>query len=184
MALVPSTPAEKLAPANPFSGLRAGSPADGQADGQADGRAEGPASSQSRRVCFAPTTKLYDGMAKESVLFHEYMRDVFRTVVRSNGETTVSVVARKLDLEALQLLKKMLLDLVQRCERSPLGRAAVLITGGSCAGSVLTAHIPYLRIHAEYLDTVMGKVTAFIERRADRAKHEAMHPVHGQAAQQ
>ncbi len=139
------------------------------------------------RVRFSEDTKAHDGLSQASAFFNEYMKDVFRTVVRPNNDTTVSIVARRLDIPALQLLKKMLVDLVQRCERSPLGRAAVLNQGGSCAGSVLVAHIPYLQTHVEYLDTVMGKVQIVIARRAEQAAQlelaQQQHPPSAQPEQ-
>lgn len=128
--------------------------------------------SQAARVRFSDDTKAHDGLCHASAFFNEYMKDVFRTVIRPNGDTTVSIVARRLDMQALVLLKTMLVDLIQRCECSPIGRAAVLNHGGSSAGSVLTAHIPYLHTHVEYLETVVGKVRGVIERRAQQAQQE------------
>ena len=121
------------------------------------------------KVRFDEDAKRHDGLCPNSAFFCEYMRDVFRTVVRPNGDTTVSIVARQLNLPALQLLRERLADLIKRCECSPVGRAAILNNGGSCAGSVLAVHVPYLRTHVDYLDTVMGKVQAYIASRPPSA---------------
>lgn len=128
--------------------------------------------SAKNNVRFGDGAKAHDGLCPASACFNEHMRDVFGTVVRPNGDTTVSIAARRGDLETLQHLRLMLVDLIERCESSTLGRAAILNKGGSCAASVLRVHNPYLQTHVAYLDTVMGKVRAFNDRRAEQVEQK------------
>ena len=118
-----------------------------------------------RTVGFCKGTKVHDGLRPPAQWFESYMREAFGAVTRPNGDTTVSILARQLDVRALEELRNMLADLVERCQDSPTGRATILNNGGGCAGSVLTAHLPFLNTHVEYLDTVMGKVHTVIEKK-------------------
>ena len=123
-----------------------------------------------RRVRFHPTTKENDGLRHTTDMFNEYMRDVFRTAKRPLGQTTVSVLARNLNVLGLVTIQKMLADLIWRCDRSRRGRAVVLSQGGGAAGSITRRHIPYLVSHVEYLETVIGKVRTVIARK-EKAAH-------------
>ena len=97
-------------------------------------------------------------------MFQEYMLDVFRRSKRPAGQTIVSVLANSLNGRALLTLRKLLADLIWRCERSKNGRAAVLNHGGGHAQCVSRQHIPYLVRHVEFLDTVVQKVRVVVAR--------------------
>jgi hypothetical protein len=115
-----------------------------------------------KHVRFHPSTKKNDGLRHATDMFNEYMRDVFRTVKRPQGQTTVGILARNLNVLALFTLQKMTADLIWRCDRSRRGRATILPQGGGCAGSITRKHIPYLVSHVEHLETVIVKVRAVI----------------------
>ncbi len=116
---------------------------------------------------FHKSVKRNDGLRHTTDMFHEYMRDVFRRVAREGGETTVSILARNLNVQGLVTVRRMLMELIERCEVAPSSRAAVLHHGGGSVGSITTAHIPYLRSHVEYLETVIDKVREAIARKAE-----------------
>lgn len=99
-------------------------------------------------------------------MFHEYMKDIFRQVVRINGETTISILARNFNVLGIVTIQKMLIDLIKRCRQSPTGQTPVLNHGGGSVGSINTAHIPYLITHAKYLDQVIAKVRLTIPTRS------------------
>ena len=122
--------------------------------------------SREKRVRFHKNTKPHDWLSEAANDFWEYMRDVFRKIIRPNGETTVSIAAKKLDVNKLAMLRAMLLDLMERCEKSPTGCAPILPRGGGNLGSIEKAHFGYLQSHVEYLDTVIGKVQIVIKQRA------------------
>lgn len=125
-----------------------------------------------RRVQFHPSVKCNDGLRHQTDMFNEYMKDVCRTVVRPGGETTVSILARNLNVLGLVTLQKMLVQLVMRCKQSPNGRTPILCQGGGCAGSITLQHVPYLRSHVEYLEVVIGKVRAVIQRNEVAKAHQ------------
>ena len=135
-------------------------------------------------VSFAGDVKGHDGLSDVTGSFHEYMKHVFCKIMRPGGETSVSILARKLNVLALATLRKMLVDLITRCQQSPLGRAAILNRGGGSAGSIVAEHIPYLTQHVEYLDTVIGKVRVVIERNKARAAAQQQQQQQQQQEQQ
>ncbi len=98
---------------------------------------------------------------------------MFRPTPRPHGETTVTTIARSLNVPGLVALRLMLVDLKERCQNSLNGRAAVLPHGGGSAGIILLAHLPYLQTHVEYLDVVIGKVRGVVERRAQEQQMAA-----------
>lgn len=112
--------------------------------------------------------KRNDGLSHKTDMFNEYMRDVFQQVTRTGGETTVSVLARNLNVLGLVTLRQMLVDLVQRCHGSPFGRAAILNKGGGSAGTITLQHLPYLASHVTHLDNVIVKVREAIAARRPR----------------
>eukprot|EP00750_Incisomonas_marina_P000386 INCI1030.1.p1 GENE.INCI1030.1~~INCI1030.1.p1 ORF type:complete len:285 (-),score=48.08 INCI1030.1:123-977(-) len=126
-----------------------------------------------RRVQFHPSVKCNDGLRHQTDMFNEYMKDVCRTIVRPGGETTVSILARNLNVLGLVTLQKMLVELVMRCKQAPNGRTPILCQGGGCAGSITLQHIPYLRSHVEYLEMVIGKVRAVIQRNEAAKAHQS-----------
>jgi len=121
---------------------------------------------QPRRVRFHASVKRHDGLQHRSDMFHEYMKDIFRQVVRINGETTISILARNFNVLGIVTIQKMLIDLIKRCRQSPTGQTPVLNHGGGSVGSINTAHIPYLITHAKYLDQVIAKVRLTIPTRS------------------
>ena len=117
-----------------------------------------------RIVRFTEDTKTHDGLCPKFATFAEYMRDVYREVVRPNGDTTVSIIAHRLDIPGLMGLRVLLVDLMDRCTSSQTGHASVLPGGAGCNSAIINhAHLPYLQTHAEYLDTVIAKVQALID---------------------
>lgn len=120
---------------------------------------------QKKQVSFHESVKKHDGLRGKTDMFNEYMRDVFRTAKRPQGQTTVGILARNLNVLCLVMLQKMLADLIWRCDRSRRGRATVLNKGGGCASSIKREHIPYLVSHVEHLETVIVEVRAVIARK-------------------
>ena len=118
------------------------------------------------RLGFAPDTKTHDGLCPTNKMFEEYMKDVFRIVVRPNREITVSHLARDLNIQGLQTLRTMLKNLMMRCKRSLQSRAILLPGGGGSMLVIHTKHLPYLRSHVKYLDIVIKKVQVVIQYNA------------------
>jgi hypothetical protein len=117
---------------------------------------------QKKRVRFHPSTKKNDGMYNKTDMFNEYMRDVLRKVKRLEGQTTVKILAKNLNVMCLFTIQKMLADLIWRCDRSRRGRTVINIHGGGTAGRITRQHIPYLVSHMEYLEIVIVRVRAVI----------------------
>ena len=116
-------------------------------------------------VRFSEDTKEHNGLCKQTNMFNEYMKDVFRKVVRPGGHTIVSLLAQKLDVASLLTLRRMLDDLITRCTNSELRRAVILPRGGQDSqGAVLMAHLPYLASQVSYLSTVIDKVRVYIHK--------------------
>lgn len=119
-------------------------------------------SAQQRSIRFHPDTKENDGLTGNTHMFHEYMRDVLGKVKRPGGQTIVSILAQGLNVPALVTIRGMLIDLIERCNRSELGRAIILNRGGGSLGAINTKHISYLLKHKNYLDNVINKLRIFI----------------------
>ena len=128
-----------------------------------------PMEPKKRKVRFHPEAKTHDGLRNITDMFNEYMRDVFGTVKRPQGQTTVGILAQNLNVIALFTLQKMLTDLIWRCDRSRKGSAVILHKGGGCCGSITRQNIPYLVRHVKYLENVIGRVRTAIRRKEEQA---------------
>ena len=126
---------------------------------------------QARCVRFHPASKQNDGLRPSTDMFNEYMKDVFKQTKRPNGETTLSVLARNRNVVGLFRLREMLVNLINRCRRSPSGRAVILSQGGGNAGSITIQHLPYLYTHVKYLETVIRRVRSRIATIQQQAAH-------------
>ena len=117
-----------------------------------------------KRIRFHPSTKKNDGLRNQTNIFNEYMKDVFGIAKRPKGQTVVTILARNMNVFWLITIKKMIFDLINRCEQSLQGCALILPKGGGTTGSIKRQHIPYLIKHVKYLENVISKVKDVIVR--------------------
>jgi hypothetical protein len=118
-----------------------------------------------QRFCvrFSEDTKKNNGLREPNNMFNEYMKDVFKKVVRPGRHTIISLLAQNFDVAGLVTLRTMLDDLITRCTNSELRRALILPRGGQDSqGAVLMDHLPYLASHVNYLNMVIDKVRVYI----------------------
>lgn len=107
------------------------------------------------RVRFHSSVKTHDGLRPHTNLFNEYMKDVFQTVTRKNGITTLSILMHNGNIVGILSIRAMLKDLIVRCNNSPKETALLLHRGGGCAGCITKQHLPYLMNHLNYLDRII-----------------------------
>ena len=113
-------------------------------------------------VHFPPNTK-GDGLRPKTQIFLTYMLDILSTHAKG---TVINQLARDGNINSLKEIKKKLVDLIQRCIDSEIGRAPILKGGGN-SSTIKKKYIPYLKEHVDYLARVIKKVrTALAELRA------------------
>jgi hypothetical protein len=116
-----------------------------------------------KKVNFALGTKPNDGLCLSSEIFQEYINDIFKINRPPEKKTVVQKYANSLNIPAIETLKAMLQDLIDRCAED--GSAFILPCGGGNLKRVHAVRIPYMRTHIVYLDEVISTIRGLIEQR-------------------
>ena len=108
-----------------------------------------------KTVRFTRDTKEHDGLHWKTLLFNRFMRYLFKLT----SENIALTLVKQRNWLGLQRLLDKLEDLISRCEKSPTGRAPILLRGGrDSAGAINTDHLPYLRKYIPRLKAAIEEV--------------------------
>ena len=116
-----------------------------------------------RIVRFSPETKTNDGLSKNAHIFTNYINDLFRKPGDPKKGSSIKIPQESLDIRTLELYRKMLIDLMERCRS--IGHAPVLPQGGH-SGIIKLEHMPYFRQCLSHLDNVISIVMTKLEQNA------------------
>lgn len=118
-----------------------------------------------KTICFHRKTKKHDGLKRESSLIQKYIFGILR-----NDHTFVSSLAKKHDVESIVIIRKMLENLISRCEKNQNDYVFVLPHGGGNLSICQKKHIPYLKRNVVHLTDIIEKVREIIIQKKKRKK--------------